>query len=138
MFYQFLLYSNVTQLHKYIHSFSYIILHHVLSQVIRYSSLCYTAGSHCLSANHQLNCRSRSRGPVQASSVHSWGDSRPDVKGCILGQESLSEVPASPMSEARSLSTCSEVAEDLREPFRQGWGNSSRSPASSQMPLCKL
>ena len=33
----------------YLHSFSHIILHHVPSQVTWYSSLCYTAGSHCLS-----------------------------------------------------------------------------------------
>ena len=49
LFCQFLLYSKVTQLHIYIHSFSYIILHHVSPQVIGYSSLCYTAGPHCLS-----------------------------------------------------------------------------------------
>ena len=33
----------------YIHSFSHLILHHVPTQVTGYSSLCYTAGSHCLS-----------------------------------------------------------------------------------------
>ena len=32
----------------YTHSFSHIILHHVPSQVISYSSLCYTVGSHLL------------------------------------------------------------------------------------------
>ena len=32
----------------YIHSFSHIILHHVSSQVIGYSYLCYTTGPHCL------------------------------------------------------------------------------------------
>ena len=37
--------------HIYIHSFSHIITHHVLSQVTRYSSLCYTAGLHCLSSS---------------------------------------------------------------------------------------
>ena len=35
-------------IHIYTCSFSYIILHHVLSQVIDSSSLCYTAGSPCL------------------------------------------------------------------------------------------
>ena len=43
-----MLYSKVTQLYVYIHSFSHIILHYVPSQVIDYSSLCYTAGFHCL------------------------------------------------------------------------------------------
>ena len=43
MFCQFLLYSKVTQLYMYIHSFFHIILHHVPTQVIRYSSQCYTA-----------------------------------------------------------------------------------------------
>jgi len=46
---QLLLYSKVTQLHIHIHSFSHIIFHHVPSQVIRYSSLCSIAESHCLS-----------------------------------------------------------------------------------------
>ena len=49
VFCQFLLYSKVTQSYIHICSFSYITLHHVPSQVTRYSSLCYTAGSHCLS-----------------------------------------------------------------------------------------
>ena len=35
--------------HLYIYSFSLIILHHVPSQVTGYSSLCYAAGSQCLS-----------------------------------------------------------------------------------------
>ena len=34
MFFQFLLYSKVTQLYKYTHSFSHIILHYIPSQVI--------------------------------------------------------------------------------------------------------
>ena len=38
MFCQFL-FSKVTQLNIYIHSFFHIILHHVLAQMIRYSSL---------------------------------------------------------------------------------------------------
>ena len=56
MFYQ--LYSKVTQLYIYVHthSFSHIILHHVPSQVTRYSSLCYTAGSHCLSTSNARVC----------------------------------------------------------------------------------
>ena len=37
-----------THTYIYIHSFSHIIPHHVPSQVMRYSFLCYTAGSHCL------------------------------------------------------------------------------------------
>ena len=35
--------------HTHIHSFSHIILHHVLSKEIGYSSLCCTVGPHCLS-----------------------------------------------------------------------------------------
>ena len=47
---KFLLYSKVTQ--SYIqYSFSHIILHHVPSQVTKYSSLCYTVGSN-LSSSH--------------------------------------------------------------------------------------
>ena len=44
----FLLYSSVTQSYIHTHSFSYVIFHHVLSQVIGYSFLCCTAGLHCL------------------------------------------------------------------------------------------
>ena len=39
----FLLCSKVTQSYIYMHSSSYIIFHHVLSQEIGYSSLCCTA-----------------------------------------------------------------------------------------------
>ena len=46
MFCQFLLHSKVTQIYICIYSFSHIILPHVPSQVIRYSSLCHTAGAH--------------------------------------------------------------------------------------------
>ena len=49
MFCQFLLYSKVVQLYIHIHSFFHIILCHVPSKVIRYSSLCYTPGFHFLS-----------------------------------------------------------------------------------------
>ena len=48
MFCEFLLHSKVTQSYVYIHYFSHIVLHHVLSQVTGYSSLCYIAG-------HSLN-----------------------------------------------------------------------------------
>ena len=49
VFCQCLLYSKVTHSHThiYIHSFSHIILHQAPSLVTRYSSQCYTAGSHC-------------------------------------------------------------------------------------------
>ena len=46
MFFQFLLYSKVTQsyarvrTHTHTHSFSYIIFHHVLSQEIGYIAPC--------------------------------------------------------------------------------------------------
>ena len=60
MFCQFLLYSKVIQSlpPHHTHSFSHIILHHVSSQVIGYSPLYYTAGSHCLSTgNANLECK---------------------------------------------------------------------------------
>ena len=56
MFCQFLLYSKVTQLYIYIHSFFHIILHHVSSQVIIHSSLCCRAGSHCSSTPDAIVC----------------------------------------------------------------------------------
>ena len=37
-----------TYTHSHTHSFSYINLHHVLSQVTGYSSLCCIVGPHCL------------------------------------------------------------------------------------------
>ena len=40
MFCQFLLYSKMTQPYIHIHSFSHIVLHHVLSQVTRYIVPC--------------------------------------------------------------------------------------------------
>ena len=45
-----------THTHTHIFFFSHFhtILHHVPSQVTRYSSLCYTAGSHCLSTPNVL------------------------------------------------------------------------------------
>ena len=42
--------------HTYKYSFSHFILHHVQSQVTRYSSLCYTAGSHCFSTPNTIVC----------------------------------------------------------------------------------
>jgi len=39
-----------------IHSFSHIILHPAPLQVTRYSSQCYTAGSHCLSISNAIVC----------------------------------------------------------------------------------
>lgn len=56
MFCQFLLYSKVTQSYVYIPSFPHIIFHHVLSQVIGYSSLCCTEGPHCLSIPNVIVC----------------------------------------------------------------------------------
>ena len=53
-FCQFLLYSKVTQLHIYIHSLSHILFHHIPSQVTRHSSLCCTAGFHCLSTPNAI------------------------------------------------------------------------------------
>ena len=55
---QFLLYSKVTQSHThtyiYVHSFSHNILHRIPSEVTRYSLLCCTAGSHCLSTPNAI------------------------------------------------------------------------------------
>ena len=45
-----------TYIYIYICSFSHIILYHVLSQVTSYSSLCYTAGSQCLSTPNAIVC----------------------------------------------------------------------------------
>ena len=56
VFCQFLLYHRVTQAHIYTHPFSHIILHRVPSPVTRYSSLCYTAGSHCLPTPKAIVC----------------------------------------------------------------------------------
>ena len=56
VFCQFLLYSRVTQLYIYIHSFSHIMFCHVLSQAIAYSSLCCTAGPHCLAILNVIVC----------------------------------------------------------------------------------
>jgi len=56
VFCHLLLYSKVTQSYIYIHSFSHIILHHVSSQVTRYSSLCHTAGYHCLPIPNAIVC----------------------------------------------------------------------------------
>ena len=56
MFCQFLLYSKVTQSYIYTYIF---FLHHPPSYSITsdgYSSLCYTAGSHCLSTPNALVC----------------------------------------------------------------------------------
>ena len=36
--------------------FFHMIFHHVLSKAIRYSSLCYTAGPHCLSILNVIVC----------------------------------------------------------------------------------
>ena len=48
MFCQFLLYNRATKLYIQIRPFSHVILHGAASQVTRYSSLCCTAGSHCV------------------------------------------------------------------------------------------
>ena len=56
MFYQFLLYSKVTQLYINIHSFTHIIIYQILPQAIGNSSLCYTAGPHCLSILDVIVC----------------------------------------------------------------------------------
>ena len=47
--YLFLLYSKGTQSHLFIHYFSLLMFHCVLSKETEYSSLCYSVGPHCLS-----------------------------------------------------------------------------------------
>ena len=51
-----LLYSKATQLQTYMHSFFNILFHYDLSQEIGYSSLCYAAGSCCLSILNGIVC----------------------------------------------------------------------------------
>jgi len=56
----FLLYSKVTQSHIHVYIlFSHIIFHHAPSQVTRYSSQCYTVGSHYLSIPKAIVCNSK-------------------------------------------------------------------------------
>ena len=69
VFCQFLLYSKMTQLYIYIHSFSHIFLHHIPSQVIRYSSLCCTAGSHCLRTPNAIVCVYQPQTPSPSHSL---------------------------------------------------------------------
>ena len=47
---------TVTQSYIYIHYFSHTIFHHVLSQEIWYSSLCYSVGPYCLSILNTTVC----------------------------------------------------------------------------------
>ena len=60
MIYNVLSISAVQQsdpfIHLYTFFFFHIILHHVPSQVIRYNSLCYTAGPCCLSTPNAIVC----------------------------------------------------------------------------------
>ena len=70
----------------YIHSFFHVILHHVPSQVIRYGSLCYTAGSPFLSTP----CRLCPKDAFSADRL-SWYE-QPDITGqhSIRGPEKCS------------------------------------------------
>ena len=59
----FLPYSKMTQSHTHTHThmhiyvlFLILFLHCAPSQVTRYSTLCYTAGSHCLSIPNSVVC----------------------------------------------------------------------------------
>ena len=56
MFCQSLLYSKVTQIYTYIHSFFIFFFHNGLSQGIEYSSLCYTLGPCCLPILNVVVC----------------------------------------------------------------------------------
>ena len=67
MLYQFLPYSTVTQSYIYMHSFSHIIFHHVLSQVIGHRPLCCTAGPHCVSILNGIVCIYQPQLPVPPS-----------------------------------------------------------------------
>ena len=51
---QFLLYNKITHLYIHICYFSHTIFYHVPSQVIGYSFLCCTAGSHCFSTPNAI------------------------------------------------------------------------------------
>ena len=53
---QFLLYSIVIQSYIHIHSFPHTIFHHVLSQEMGYSSLCYAVRPRCLSILNVILC----------------------------------------------------------------------------------
>ena len=48
-------------------SLSHILFHHVPSQVIEYSSLCCTAGAHCLSLHVQWFASTNPKLPVHPS-----------------------------------------------------------------------
>ena len=56
MFCQFMLHSKVIQSYIYTHSFCHTVFYHVVSQEIRYSSLCYMVGCHCLSILNVIVC----------------------------------------------------------------------------------
>ena len=50
-------YTALIQSYTYLHSFSHIIFHHGLLQEIRYSSLCFIVGPHCLYVISTNNCQ---------------------------------------------------------------------------------
>ena len=53
----------------YIFPFSHIIFYHVLSQVIGYSSLCYSAVPHCLSILNVVDCIHEPQTPSPSHSL---------------------------------------------------------------------
>ena len=78
VWYQFLLYSKMPQ--SFIHAYIYIcihththilflIFHHVLSQEIGYSSLCYTLGPCCLSILSVIVCIYQPQTPCSSHSL---------------------------------------------------------------------
>ena len=79
--------------HTYIHSFSHIILHHVPSQVTRYSFQCYTVGSHCLSMRSFSNIVN-TRLTVEPSTC--W---RKGILSCICNRGLILTSVSSPGSE---------------------------------------
>ena len=67
MFCQILLYSKVTQLYIYAFFF-HNIFYHVVLQAIEYSSLCNTAGPHCLSILNET----RTPCAIYLDSTYKW------------------------------------------------------------------
>ena len=75
MFCQFLPYSKVTQsyIHIYIYTHTHILFsffYHVLSQMIRYSSLRYTVGAHWLSILNVIVCIYHLQTPCPSHSLN--------------------------------------------------------------------
>ena len=71
-------------LYVYTYPFSHIILHHVPSQVTRSSSLCYTAGSHCLSTTNAIVCIYYHKFPVHPTPSLPLGNHKSILHECFF------------------------------------------------------